>query len=139
MSARVTRVGRSRTGLGLFAVRAIKRGDYIAAYRGRLIPNAEADRREARGARYMFTLDARWTVDGSPRWNKARYINHSCAPNAKAIARNGGIAIVALRRIEPGEEITYHYGQEYFDLFFKDDCRCAACRAEKVRTARRPH
>jgi SET domain-containing protein len=124
------------TGLGLFAVKAIKRGGYIATYRGRRIPNEEADRREARGARYMFTLDGRWTIDGSPRWNKARYINHSCEPNAKAVVRSGRLVIVALRRIEPGEEITYHYGQEYLDLFFKDDCRCAACRAKRHRSLR---
>lgn len=137
MSSRGTRVGRSMTGLGLFAAKPFGRGEYIATYRGRRIPNEEADRREARGARYMFTLDESWTIDGSPRWNKARYINHSCAPNAKAIARNGGIVIVALRRIEAGEEITYHYGQEYLDLFFRDNCRCAVCRAKKARSSRR--
>ena len=130
MSARTTRVGRSPTGLGLFAVKAFKRGDYIATYRGPRIPSEEADRREARGARYMFTIDARWTIDGSPRWNKARYINHACKPNAKAVLRNGGIVIVALRRIEVDEEITYDYGQDYLDLFFKHGCRCATCRAK---------
>jgi SET domain-containing protein len=137
MSARVFRVGRSMTGLGLFAVKVIRRGDYIATYRGPRIPNLEADRREARGSRYMFTIDARWTIDGSPRWNKARYINHSCEPNANAVYRNGRIVIVALRRIEAGAEITYDYGQDYLDLFFKDDCRCAVCLAKKERSAPR--
>jgi len=89
---------------------------------------------EARGARYMFTINSRWTIDGSPRWNLARYINHSCRPNAKPVGRNGGIVIVASRRIEPGEEITYDYGREYFDYFFKDDCRCSACCAKKSRS-----
>jgi len=131
MSARVFRVGRSMTGLGLFAAKAIERGDTIATYRGPRIPNEEADRREARGARYMFTIDARWTIDGSPRWNKARYINHACKPNAKTVLRNGRIVVVALRRIEMDEEITYDYGQEYLDLFFKRGCRCATCRARK--------
>jgi SET domain-containing protein len=136
MPASSIRVGRSATGLGLFATRPIKRGGHIATYRGRRISTPEAERREARGARYMFTINKRWTIDGSPRWNRARYINHSCEPNAEAVGRNGGIVIVAARRIEPGEEITYDYGQEYLDLFFKNDCRCAACRAKKSR--RRP-
>src|SRR5580693_2943725 len=137
MTASSTRVGRSATGLGLFATKPIKRGGTIATYRGRRISTAEAARREARGARYMFELNKRWTIDGSPRWNRARYINHSCEPNAEAIGRNGGIVIVAARRIEPGEEITYDYGQEYLDLFFKNACRCAACRAKRLRRARR--
>jgi SET domain-containing protein len=136
MPSSSTRVGRSATGLGLFAAKPIKRGGHIATYRGRRIPTAEAERREARGARYMFTIDSRWSIDGSPRWNRARYINHSCRPNARAVGRNGGIVIVAARRIEPGEEITYDYGQEYLDLFFKNDCRCAACRAKRSRRLR---
>jgi hypothetical protein len=96
MSSRIFRVGRSMTGLGLFATKTIKRGAYIATYRGRRITTEESDRREARGARYMFELNKRWVIDGSPRWNVARYINHSCRPNAKPVGRRGGIVIVAL-------------------------------------------
>jgi SET domain-containing protein len=129
MASRCFRIGRSATGLGLFATKPIKRAGYIATYRGRRISNEEADRREARGARYMFALNSQWTIDGSPRWNLARYINHSCRPNAKAVGRKGNIVIVALRRIEPGEEITYDYGREYLDYFLRSgSCRCAACR-----------
>jgi uncharacterized protein len=134
--SRTFRIGRSRTGLGLFAIRPIKRGAYIASYRGRIISTEEADRREARGARYMFELSRKWTIDGSPRWNVARYINHSCKPNAKPVGRNGGIVIVALRRIESEEEITYDYGKEYLQYFLETGgCKCAACR--KRRAARR--
>ena len=89
MSARIFRIGRALTGLGLFAIRPIKRGAYIATYRGRRVTTEEADRREARGARYLFTLNKRWAIDGSPRWNVARYINHSCKPNARPVGRNG--------------------------------------------------
>jgi hypothetical protein len=83
MSSRFFRVGRSITGLGLFATKSIKREAYIATYRGRRITAEESDRREARGARYMFALNKRWVIDGSPRWNVARYINHSCRPNGR--------------------------------------------------------
>src|SRR5271156_290798 len=129
MSSRSFRIGRSRTGLGLFATKPIKRAAYIATYRGRRITPEEAARREARGASYMFEINKRWTIDGSPRWNVARYINHSCRPNAKPVGRNAGIVIVALRRIEPGEEINYSYGRQYLNYFLKTgNCRCAACR-----------
>jgi SET domain-containing protein len=134
MPSRAFRIGRSLTGLGLFAIKPIKRAAHIAAYRGRIISTEEADRREARGARYMFELTTKWTIDGSPRWNLARYINHSCRPNAQPIGRKGGIVIVALRRIEPGEEITYDYGREYLKYFIETGgCRCAACRKKKAR------
>ena len=133
MSSRSFRVGRSATGLGLFATKPIKRRGYIATYRGRRMTPGEADRLEARGSRYMFQVNKRVTIDGSPRWNVARYINHSCRPNAKPVGRNGGIVIVALRRIEPGEEITYNYGPEYLAYFMDSGgCQCAGCRIRKA-------
>jgi len=128
MSSCKFRVARSATGLGLFAIRPIKRGAYIATYRGPRISTEEADRRERLGAKYMFELNSRWTIDGSPRWNVARYMNHSCWPNAKPVIRKGRIVFVALRLIAPGEELTYNYGKEYFEYFLQNDgCRCAAC------------
>ena len=63
MSSRFIRVGRSVTGLGLFATKPIKRGAYIAAYRGRRITTEEADRREARGARREIYVRAQQALD----------------------------------------------------------------------------
>ena len=139
MTSRLFRVARSTTGLGLFATRPNKRGAYNATYRGPLISTEEADRRERLGAKYMFELNSRWTIDGSPRWNVARYMNHSCWPNAKPITRKGRIVFVALRLIAPGEEITYNYGPEYFEYFLQNEgCRCAACRTKAaVRRSKR--
>jgi SET domain-containing protein len=139
MSSRRFRIGRSATGLGLFAIRPIKRNAYIATYRGPRLTTEEADRREARGARYMFELNSRWTIDGSPRSNVARYINHSCWPNATPVIRKSKIVIVAKRTIDPGEEITYSYGEEYLEYFLESGgCHCAACRIKvMVRRSKR--
>ncbi len=131
MPSRTFRIGQSGTGLGLFAIKPIKRAAYIATYRGRRLSPEETARREARGASYLFEVNSRWTIDGSARSNVARYINHSCRPNAKPVGRNGGIVIIALHRIEPGEEITFEYGSEYFDyLIANGGCRCSSCRAK---------
>ena len=133
MSAPLVRIGRLATGLGLFAARPIAKRGYIVTYRGKRIPTAQAERRERRsGAKYMFEIDRRWTIDGSSRRNLGRYLNHSCAPNAEAVLRAGRIVFVALRAIAPGEEITLDYGEDYFDLFIKPSgCRCAACAGVK--------
>ena len=122
----------------MFAVKPIRRRTYIAAYRGPLLTEKESERLEARNNRYLFTLNSKWTIDGSPRYNVARYINHSCKPNAEPITRNGRIVIVATRRIEPDEEITYDYGADYKYFFFsKGRCRCQHCRDKKARKRRR--
>jgi uncharacterized protein len=140
MSSRPVRVGRSATGLGLFATKALEPGAYIVTYRGKRIPTAEAQERERRfGAKYMFEIDRRWTIDGSSRRNLGRYINHSCDANSEARLCKGQMVLVALRRIAPGEEITLDYGEEYFDLYLKAlGCRCAACRAKAGARRRKP-
>ena len=78
------RVGRSPTGLGLFATAPIEKGAFIVEYQGRRITNAQAKRLEACGSRYMYEINSRWTVDGSSRRNMGRYANHSCRPNAES-------------------------------------------------------
>ena len=140
------RIGRSRTGLGLFAIKPIKKRTIIVEYKGRRVTNEEADQLEARSSRYMYELNSRWTVDGSARSNVARYANHSCRPNAesdvllgpRARGRRGGMVIIrAIRNIKPGDEITYDYGKDYFDGFIKPiGCKCAKC-VEKRRELRR--
>jgi SET domain-containing protein len=123
------RVGRSATGLGLFATETIEKKADIVEYLGRRIPTRlaqEIDRR--RGNKYLFEIDARWTIDGSTRRNVARYVNHACRPNAEAVLRRGRMVYRALRRIPAGAEITIDYGEEHIALYFKRGCRCAGCR-----------
>ena len=140
MPKRPFRIGRSHTGLGLFAIDEIKKGAVIVAYTGRRISNDAAARLEARGACYMFELNGRWTIDGSTRRNLARYVNHACKPNAEALLRKGGIVYVARRKIRPEEEITVDYGKEYFECFLEDKgCGCAACLVkDSIRRSKRP-
>jgi uncharacterized protein len=128
MSRKSYRVGRSRTGLGLFATAAISEGASIIEYKGRRITHAQAQRLEARGARYMFEIDSRWTIDGSSRRNVARYANHSCRPNAEVDLVKGKLMLRAIKAIKPGDEITYDYGEEYFELFLRPlGCKCDKC------------
>jgi SET domain-containing protein len=138
MPSRSFRIGRSATGLGLFATKPIKRTAYIVTYRGRRLDDDEATEMDARGSRYLFVINSKWTIDGSPRWNLGRYVNHSCRPNATAVGRNGGIVFVALRRIEPDEEITIDYGREYYRYFVDSGgCRCPHCLAKAARKRRK--
>jgi SET domain-containing protein len=78
------RVGRSRTGLGLFATAPIKKRAFIVQYSGRKLTTEQADILEARGNRYLYEINSRWTIDGTSRRNLGRYANHSCRPNAES-------------------------------------------------------
>jgi uncharacterized protein len=131
------RVGRSRTGLGLFATKPIKKGAKIARYLGPLL-DSRKKKDDAIENKYLFELNGRWTIDGSVRENIARYINHACKPNAESDVRprKRKVVIRAIRNIEPGEEINYDYGTDYFKAYLKPiGCKCAAC--EKKRKKKR--
>lgn len=137
MPRRPFRIGRSPTGLGLFATREIEKGARIAEYTGPRIPNRTAERQERRGNRYLFEINKNWTIDGTPRSNIARYANHSCNPNAEPYSWRSRMFIRALRRIKPGEEITYHYGMDYLrNVIGISNCQCGRCRRRRARKAR---
>ena len=131
------RVGRSRTGLGLFATKPIKKGAKIVRYFGPLL-DCRKKKHDAIENKYLFELNGRWTIDGSVRKNIARYINHACKPNAESdvSARKRKVVIRAIKNIEPGEEINYDYGTDYFKAYLKPiGCKCDAC--EKKRKKKR--
>jgi hypothetical protein len=126
-----TRIGRSLSGLGMFAVAPIKKGQFIARYSGRKIDTDMADELDNK---YLFEINTRWTIDGATRSNRARYINHSCRPNAEPYFVKHVIKIRAIKNIRPEEEITYNYGRGYFDCFIKAvGCKCIACRKKKAK------
>ncbi len=115
-------VKRSATGLGIFATAKIPRRIRILEYVGKIITDKEANRR---GGKYLFELGNGKTIDGTDRANIARYVNHSCAPNCDVIVVGDRVFIRTLRVIQPGEELTYDYGKEYFNHFIKPHgCKC---------------
>ena len=137
MPRRPFRVGRSPTGLGLFATRPIKKRTRIAEYKGPLITTKQAEKEERRGNKYLYEINSRWTIDGTPRGNIARYANHSCNPNAECYDVGHRAFIRAIRNIKPGEEIVYHYGMDYLrNVIGRSNCRCSRCRRRRARLAR---
>ncbi len=116
------KVGRSKTGFGLYAMEPIPKGKKIIEYVGRVLTNEPDD---ATNGLYIFNINKHLDVDGAPRWNTARYINHSCRPNAESDTIKDHIWIKARRNIMLGEELTYDYGKEYYDEYIKPKgCRC---------------
>ncbi len=136
-SSKPYRIGRSKTGLGLFATRKIKKGTKIIRYFGPML-DSKNKKHDDIDNKYLFEINNRWTIDGSVRKNIARYINHACKPNAESdvSSRKRKVVIRAIKAIEPGEEINYDYGTDYFKIFLKPiGCKCEAC--EKKRKKKR--
>ena len=137
MPRRPFRIGRSNTGLGLFATKPIKERARIVEYKGRLLTTKEAEILENRGNLYLYEINSRWTIDGTPRSNIARYANHSCNPNTESYNVKLRVFLRALRNIKPGEEIVYDYGTDYLkNVIGRSNCKCSRCRRRRARKAR---
>ena len=127
-------------GNGVFAKKNIKKNVKISQYIGEKITKKEGDKRSAErikkylnkknvGSVYVFELNKKYDIDGSPKYNKARYINHSCDPNCEVEINKGKIWIKSIKKIKKNEELSYDSGYE----FDKDDytdhiCKCGSKR-----------
>ena len=123
------RVGMSLVGLGLFATQEMPRGAFVIEYFGKFLTGKEADKK---GGKYFFEITRKLVVDGTTRENIARYINHSCKPNCNVEIDGNRIFVHTKRKVYPGEELTFHYGKEYWeDIITPKDCRCDHCKEKR--------
>jgi len=123
-------------GAGVFATRDIPKKTRVIQYIGEKVLRSEGDKRsekrlkrylnsEADGSVYIFELNNKYDIDGSPKYNKARYINHSCNPNCEVDIINNEIWITSIKKIKKNEELSYDYGFEFDPSDYKDHiCRC---------------
>jgi hypothetical protein len=93
---------------GCYTTTAIRKGARVAEYTGPRLSKDEADQAyEASPITYLFGLgDGSVVIDGHCM---AMFINHSCDANCETSEQRGRVWIKAIRKIAPGEEITYDY------------------------------
>lgn len=122
---KLVKVKRGLAGLGLFAGEDIKKGEIIIEYIGNILNKEEAEKINTN--QYLFEVNRNKTIDGSVRWNTARYCNHSCDGNAESEIKKGRVFIQAIKNIKEGEEILYDYGEEFVKEYIGEKgCRCVA-------------
>lgn len=86
-------------GRGCFATKPIKRGEVIG--------QMEVEPASRNGSHVIWVGEEGFRVKC-----KFRFINHADEPNTHV---DGDLFVKALRRIEPDEELTFYYGDDYFD------------------------
>lgn len=116
-------------GLGLFATRRVAAGEPLCDYRGERITKEESRRRTAAappGAPlFIVALDDTTDLDGDIPDNPAKHANHGCRANARLVAQDGALRLIADRDIAPDEEILFDYGFSLADSV-AHPCRCGA-------------
>ena len=104
LGARV-RVGHSAIhGKGVFARQRFRAGAYIGTFGGK--PTTRD------GTYVLWVMDDDGTQRGIRGNTALRFLNHSPRPNAEFL----GADLHATRNIQPGAEITFHYGDAWDDL-----------------------
>jgi SET domain-containing protein len=112
-------------GKGVFAARRIEPAEMVWDYAGqeRWIKDIPSEL-----WKYCFQVDYdRYVVPekASAGW----FMNHSCEPNCVIMGRT---KVVALRRIEPGEEVTFDYSTNVGWEGFSMECKCGTKGCRKV-------
>jgi D-alanine-D-alanine ligase-like ATP-grasp enzyme len=117
-------------GFGMFAVRALHRGEIVERYEGKahvLVSRRHVEQRWRGRRRQMFDSYA-WPLAGdihvtwSDNPDDWRPINHSCDPNSWL----EGLDLVARRNIAAGEEITIDYATYCGPAMAPFECVCCA-------------
>jgi uncharacterized protein len=110
-------------GSGSFAVAAIPAGTTVAAFGGHVVDRATMETFPPDRQNRSIQVDDDLFMLSAPEPEPGDMVNHSCEPNC-GIA--GSVLVVAMRDIEPGEEITFDYamcdGTDYDEF----DCHCGA-------------
>jgi SET domain-containing protein len=93
---------------GCYTTTKIRKDTHILEYTGPRITRERADQiYDGRATTYLFGLDdGKQIIDGH---GTAMFINHSCDPNCETDEIDGRVWVIALRDIQPGEELTYDY------------------------------
>jgi uncharacterized protein len=130
LPASYTKSFRSKAGIGLYATHDIRKGQKIIEYVGDKVTTKVAD---TVGGKYLFAVNSRYTILGNVSYNKARFINHACAPNCEPRAMKWRVFIYAIKNIAAGEELVYNYGKDYFEMIIKPlGCLCTKCVARRA-------
>ncbi|KAL3124128.1 hypothetical protein niasHT_004717 [Heterodera trifolii] len=112
-------------GWGMRAKQDITQGQFIIEYVGEVIGSREMQRRIRRYGHdpnhkhhYLMALRSGTVIDATTHGNNARFINHSCDPNATTqkwtVGRQLRIGFFALRVIKSGEEVVFNYQFERY-------------------------
>ena len=114
-------------GKAVIAREHIAPGELIGVWSGRIISAEELEELAPEIRMHTVQVEEGLYLASIGEREPPDYINHSCDPNA---GLDGQIAIVAMRDIEPGEEVTIDYAMCDGSPYDEFDCACgtALCR-----------
>jgi hypothetical protein len=114
-------------GIGVFATGAIPAGATVAGFGGYVVDRRELEALGESVRTHALQIDDDLFLASTPPFSPADYVNHSCDPNCGIV---GAVLLVAMRDIDPGDEICFDYAMCDSDDYDEFECTCgtALCR-----------
>ncbi len=110
-------------GKAVYARDALEAGELVAVWSGRIVGADELDELPPEIRRHTVQVEERLYLASLSPDEPPDFINHSCEPNA---GLDGQVAIVALHRIQPGEEVTIDYAMCDGSSYDEFECECGS-------------
>jgi len=107
---------------GVFAHRPVEVGEQLAVWGGEVITALQLTQLPAEQKWLSLQVEEELYIVSS-RAGPADWMNHSCSPNAGMC---GQIVVVAMRPIEPGEEVCFDYAMTDGSSYDEFDCNCGS-------------
>lgn len=108
-------------GYAVYCQEPIAKGELLVVWSGTLVDEATLLTLPAPVRRHSLQVERNHFLVSLTEFEPADYVNHSCDPNA---GLSGQIALVAMRDIEAGEEITYDYAMSDGTGYDEFECKC---------------
>jgi hypothetical protein len=113
----------AKGGMGVFARAPIAPGELLLVWGGEIYTYEQYLQVPVERQPHFVQVEEGLYLGAPERPEPADYLNHSCSPNA---GLSGQIALVALHRIAPGEEICIDYATCDGSPYDEFDCACGA-------------
>lgn len=121
-------------GKGLFAIEDIKKDELISIKTGNIVTLEKLKTLDPICLDYFFQIRDGLFISPLTKEEAlafALHINHSCDPN---VGSDGDIALIAMKDIKSGEELTYDYAMDTVWPDFKMECSCGSPHCRKLIT-----
>ncbi len=119
----------SKGGLGVFAHRPVRAGELLMVWGGFIASRQQLEALPDWMRHRSVQVDDDHYLISPVEDEPADYINHSCDPNG---GLSGQISVVAMRDIEPGEEVCFDYAMSDSTSYDEFECQCGSklCRGK---------
>ena len=116
-------------GYAVYAREPISQGELLVLWGGRIISESELDFDIPHFTQRVLQIEEGLYILQPEPLEPSDFFNHSCSPNA---GFSGQIALVAMRDIEPDEEVCFDYAMCDGSPYDEFPCSCGSvnCRGE---------